>query len=68
MPQAPVTVTSAIPVDSTKTDAFLENLLAANPQYFESVLKNRKQWNTQIIYTQINRGANGIAALKNYYF
>jgi hypothetical protein len=68
MPQAPVTVTSAIPVDSTKNDAFLENLLAANPQYFEGILKNRKQWNTQIIYTQINRGANGIAALKNYYF
>ncbi len=68
MPQAPVTVTSAIPVDSTKNDAFLENLLAANPQYFDGVLKNRKQWNTQIIYTQINRGANGIAALKNYYF
>jgi hypothetical protein len=68
MPQTPVTVTAAIPLDSTKTDAFLEDLLIANPEYFEEVLKNRKQWNTQIIYTQINRGANGIAALKNYYF
>ncbi len=68
MPATPVTITAAIPADSTKTDAFLENLLAQNPAAFEGVLKNRKAWNTQIIYTQINRGANGMAALKNFYF
>jgi len=68
LPATPVAITAATPVDSTKTDGFLENLLAANPQYFDSILAHRKEWNTQIIYTQINRGANGIAALKNYYF
>ena len=68
IPATPVTITAAIPADSTKTDAFLENLMAQNPVGFDSILKNRKAWNTQIIYTQINRGANGMAALKNFYF
>ena len=68
MPETPVAVTTAIPTNSTKTDAFLENLLAANPQYFNDILLHHKEWNTQIIYTQINRGVNGIPVLKNYYF
>ena len=68
MPQPPETATATIAADGTKTDAFLENLLATNPQYFDSILAHRKQQNVQIIYTQINRGANGIPALKNYYF
>ena len=68
MPDTPQTVTNTIPADSTKTDAFLENLLSANPQYFADILSHRKEWNTQIIYTQITRGANGMPSLKNYYF
>ena len=51
-----------------KTDSFMVQLLQQYPQYFDSVLKNGKQWNVQIIYTQIDRGANGIPALKDYYF
>ena len=68
MPDTPEPVTNTIPADSTKTDAFLENLLSANPQYFADILSHRKEWNTQIIYTQITRGANGMPSLKNYYF
>ena len=68
MPDTPQPVTNTIPADSTKTDAFLENLLIANPQYFADILSHRKEWNTQIIYTQITRGANGMPSLKNYYF
>lgn len=54
--------------DTTRTDAFLEDLLKQYPQYFDSVLKNRDAYNVQIIYTQIDRGANGLAALKHFYF
>ncbi len=68
MPQTPVTVTAPVPVNNNRTDAFLEQMLAANPQYFSQVLANKNQWNVQVIYTQIDRGANGIPALKNYYF
>ena len=54
--------------DNSKTDSTLVKLLEQYPPYFDSILKNRKQWNVQIIYTQIDKGANGIPALKNYYF
>ena len=50
------------------TDAFLENMLKQYPQYFDSVLAYRKSNNVQVIYTSIDRGANGIAGLKNFYF
>jgi beta-lactamase class A len=55
-------------VDSSKTDSFMVKLLQQYPQYFDSVLKNSKLWNVQIIYTQVDRGANGIPALQDYYF
>ena len=55
-------------LDINKTDSFMVQLLQQYPQYFDSVLKKSKQWNVQIIYTQIDRGANGIPALKDYYF
>ena len=54
--------------DGTKTDSFLEDLLKQYPQYFDSILKYRKEWNVQFIYTQIDRGANNFPKLTNYYF
>ena len=54
--------------DGTKTDAFLEDLLKKYPQYFDSILVHRKEWNVQIIYTQIDRGKNNLPKLTNYYF
>ncbi len=68
MPQAPVVVTAPVPVDNNKTDAFLQQLLTANPQYFGQVQANKNSFNVQVIYTQIDRGANGMPALKNYYY
>lgn len=55
-------------IDSSVTDVFIRNLLQQYPQFFDSVLANRTVNNVQIIYTKIDRGANGIAALKHYYF
>lgn len=71
--QFPVADTAVIPVapapvDITRTDVFLEELLKQYPQYFDSILKKRKDWNVQFIYTQVDKGANGIPALKNHYF
>lgn len=54
--------------DSSRTDLFLEQLLQRYPQYFDTVLANRKAYNVQVIYTTVDRGANGIAALRHYYF
>ena len=59
---------SMVVADNSRTDSILVKLLEQYPPYFDSIFKNRKQWNVQIIYTQIDKGANGIPALKNYYF
>lgn len=67
MPEIPKTPTIVFP-DGTKTDAFLENILKQYPQYFDSILANRKEWNVQIIYTQVDRGKNNLPKLTNYYF
>jgi len=71
----PVVVTDTIvkaaiqlPADNSKTDSLMENLLKQYPQYFDSIIANRKALNVQIVYTQIDRGANGIPVLKNHYF
>ncbi len=65
--QAPV-VTGAEPADSTRTDEFMLQLMKQYPQYFDSILAHRKEWNVQVIYTEVDRGANGIPALRNHYF
>ncbi|MEO6228501.1 MAG: serine hydrolase [Ferruginibacter sp.] len=69
---APVAIAAVVeqpaPIDSTQTDAFLENILKQYPQYFDLILAHKKDWNVQFIYTKIDRGANGLAALKDYHF
>ena len=55
-------------IDNSKTDSLMVQLLQQYPQYFDSVLKNKKQWNVQFIYTSIDRGTNGVPDLKNHYF
>src|SRR5258708_28032007 len=63
------TVNNMIPeTDNSKTDSFLANLLKEYPQYFDSILKNKKAWNVQVIYTQINRDKNNVPSFKDYYF
>jgi beta-lactamase class A len=68
IPETPVTVMAAVPVDNTKTDALLADILKEYPFYFDGILAHTKEWNVQIVYTQINRGKNGMPALKNYYY
>ena len=67
---APVVETGNIPAPAAenKEDEFFINLFKTQPTQFGSILANRKEWNVQVIYTQINRTRNGIPQLKNYYF
>ncbi|KAA9040659.1 serine hydrolase [Ginsengibacter hankyongi] len=63
------TVNKVIPgIAHTKTDSFLVNLLSQYPQYFDSVVKNKTNWNVQIIYTQINRDKNNVPSFTDYFF
>jgi len=54
--------------EMVKKDSFFENLLGQYPQLFDQVLKNRKDWNVQIIYTSIDRTGNGVPVLTNHTF
>lgn len=54
--------------DSAKTDALLEGLLQAHSDFFYKVLLHKKDWNVQIIYTQVNRTEKGLPTLQHYYF
>lgn len=62
------TFAAAVLQDTAKTDPFFTALLNQYPQYFDTILNNRKKLNVQIIYTQVDRNKNGITSLKNFYF
>jgi Beta-lactamase enzyme family len=51
-----------------KEDAFFRELFKNYPGLMDSVMLHRKDWNVQIIYTQVNRSRNGIPSLKHHYF
>ncbi len=68
MDNKPTVISIQPDVDNSKTDAFLNNLLNKYPQEFQSILQNKKNNNVQIIYTTVDRGKNGLASLKNYYY
>lgn len=46
----------------------LENILGQYPQYFDTLLSNNAKWRVQIIYTQIDRGGNGMPKLTHHYY
>ena len=51
-----------------KDDAFFVNLFKQYPGVMDSVLLNRKKWNVQVIYTEINRNANQVPTFQHHYF
>jgi len=54
--------------DPARTDLFFTDILKQYPQYFDTVLKNKKTWNVQIIYTEINRDKHNNPSFRDYYF
>ena len=55
-------------VDNAKTSPFLENLLQQYPEYFDSILQNKKVRNVQIIYTEVNRDDKNNPRFTDYFF
>ena len=49
-------------------DGFIENILVGYPEYFSVILKNRREYNVQIIYTEINRDQSNRPVLKDHAF
>jgi beta-lactamase class A len=64
----PETKQQTATADTAAPPAFIESLLMKYPQYFDEILKNRDNLNVQIMYTQINRRADGTPDLTNHYF
>jgi beta-lactamase class A len=67
-PDMPQTKEETSHPDTARAAAFIESLLKQYPQYFGDILKNKDARNVQIIYTQINRRANGTPDFINHYF
>lgn len=53
---------------TAKNDTLLQSILSQYPQYFDTIFRNNAQWRVQIIYTQIDRGANGMPKLTHHYY
>ncbi|MEO6539198.1 MAG: serine hydrolase [Ferruginibacter sp.] len=68
LPVADSTVKINVVQTKTADDIFFETLFKNYPGKFDSILLHKKEWNVQIIYTQINRDKNGLPLLKTYYF
>lgn len=51
-----------------KNDDFLEKLMEKNKPVFDSVLKNRRDWNVQIIYSSIQHKGKSNKEIKDHYF
>lgn len=64
----PPVIENVMQRNTSKAGDLLTSLLKSNPQYFENILKYQKEWNVQIIYTQINKGANGIPAFAHHFW
>jgi beta-lactamase class A len=64
----PVILQPITKMDSSNTSSLLTNILQQYPNYFEQLLLEKNTKNIQIIYTQIDRSANGSVNLKNHYY
>ncbi|MER3498137.1 MAG: hypothetical protein C4308_05600 [Chitinophagaceae bacterium] len=49
-------------------DLLLVKLMQSSPQYFEKILADPNQYRVQIIYTEIDRGKNGIPKFTDHFF
>jgi hypothetical protein len=69
-PETTDTVTHPKPVmdNYDNEDDFFVDLFKNYPGKFDSILAHRKDWNVQVVYTEINRGRNGIPQFQHHYF
>ena len=62
-------VLDSISLNTTpEAEGFMSNILAAYPQYFDSITKNPDSFRVQIIYTQIDRGRNQLPKFTDHYY
>ena len=52
----------------TEDQDLLENLMKSAPEKFKEILENKDKFETQIIYTQINRDSNNVPSFQSFYY
>jgi hypothetical protein len=55
-------------VSDSNKDAFLTSLMASHPLFFDSIIKDKKKYKVEIIYTQIDRVRGNQAQFTDFYF
>lgn len=65
---APVAPDQTAPMVETKENEFMVNLMRSQPAMFGHILANRKDLNVQIIYTQVDRDADGTPRFTHHSF
>jgi hypothetical protein len=64
----PLNIPEIVLPDGTKNDIFMEKMLNQHPKYFADILQNRKEYNVQVIYTEINRDADNKPGFTDHFF
>lgn len=68
VPPAMEVSTSAVKVQTTRTDAFLKDILEAHPAYFQKIIENKDEFRLQIIYSRIDRDAKNQPTFTDYHY
>src|SRR5688572_14853253 len=55
-------------VSSQKDSPLITELLGRYPNYFDSILQHKDEWNVQVIYTQISRDQQGNPVFTDHYY
>jgi hypothetical protein len=68
MPTSPSAQIAVNIIQNSNKDSFVSALLSKYPEYFESILKLKKKYNVQIIYTRIDRLSGNKPVFTDFYF
>jgi cell division protein FtsI/penicillin-binding protein 2 len=52
----------------SKQDTLLKDLFSRYPAFFDSIVKNKEEWNVQVIYTQIDRDSKNNPHFTDHFF
>lgn len=64
----PMALPVTVPAAENREDEFISGLFKTQPALFNDILVNRKALNVQVIYTQVDRDADGIPTFTHHSF
>ena len=67
-PAAPATVPAPAPPVESKANEYMVHLFQTQPTLFADIISARKEKNVQVLYTQVDRGGNGLPRFTHHQF